>query len=330
MSQKNIETTKSKPLALGNRTENHIAKAILLEEAAPPAYWKRTVKLIGFSICMFIIWASIAELDVVATATGQIMPIQSVKIIQHIDGGRIDSIAVIDGQEVKKGQVLMRLNSTEANAEYQTLSAKYWMLYVRVERLRALIGSRKANFSNVPSQYSEFVIEQEITLKASKEQIFQLESEIGLLSEISAIRSELAKERLATRVQALEAQRNLSQLQSELIRYRRQNMDDLNVTTSDLVQTEEQMNKLRDRLERMEIISPIDGVVQDLKFRTQGGVVPPGAMLMNVVPLDGKMHAEVRVQPIDIGFVKKDEDARLKITTFDFMRYGTEIGRAHV
>jgi multidrug efflux pump subunit AcrA (membrane-fusion protein) len=321
------EPEKGNPLVLGSRNDNYIAKAILLEEAAPPVYWQTTVKLIAYSLGAFFIWALFANLDVVATAPGQVMPIQSVKIIQHVDGGRIAEILVSDGQEVKEGQVLMRLNDTEASAEYQTLSAKYWSLFTRVERLRALLGNRKADFSTVPEQYMQVVAEQEFTLKTSKEQIGQLESEIKILGEVSSIRGDLAKEKLATRVQALDAQRNLSQAQAELLRYRKASMDDLNTSTGELAQTEEQMIKLKDRLERVDIVSPVDGVVQDLKFRTVGGVIPPGATLMNVVPLDGKMHAEVRVQPTDIGFVKKGEDARLKLGTYDFMRYGTVEGK---
>jgi len=321
------EPVKGSRLVLGNRNDNYVAKAILLEEAAPPVYWQTTVKLIAYSLGAFFIWALFATLDVVATAPGQVMPIQSVKIIQHVDGGRIATIDVVDGQEVKEGQVLMRLNDTEAGAEYQTLSAKYWGLFTRVERLRALLGDRKADFSAVPEQYKQVVSEQEFTLKTSKEQIGQLESEIKILGEVSSIRGDLAKEKLATRVQALDAQRNLSQAQAELLRYRKASMDDLNISTGELAQTEEQMTKLKDRLERVDILSPVDGVVQDLKFRTIGGVIPPGATLMNVVPLDGKMHAEVRVQPTDIGFVKKGEDARLKLGTYDFMRYGTVEGK---
>ena len=320
------EPDKSNRLVLGGRTDNYIAKAILLEEASPPIYWQTTVKLIAYSLAIFFIWALFANLDVVATAPGQVMPIQSVKIIQHVDGGRIATIDVVDGQEVKEGQVLMRLNDTEAGAEYQTLSAKYWALFSRVERLRALLGDRKADFSEVPEQYKQLVAEQEFTLKTSKEQINQLESEIKILGEVSSIRGDLAKEKLATRVQALDAQRNLSQAKAELLRYRRTNMDDLNASSGELAQVEEQMTKLKDRLERVDIVSPVDGVVHDLKFRTVGGVIPPGATLMNVVPIDGKMHAEVRVQPTDIGFVKKGEDARLKLGTYDFMRYGTVQG----
>lgn len=309
-------------ITLGSRADNHLAKAILLEEAAPPSYLRTTVKLVAYTVGIFLVWAMFAKLDVVAVAPGQIMPIQAVKVIQHVDGGRISTIDVIDGQEVKEGQVLMRLNATEASAEYQTLSAKYWGLFARVERLRSLLENRKADFSTIPAEYAQMVTENELTLKTQRDQITQLEAEIKILAEVSSIRTDLAKEKLATKVQALNDQRNLSTAQAELLRYRRTAQDELNTAANDMAQTDEQLAKLRDRLERVDVVSPVDGVVQDLKFRTVGGVIAPGSTLMNIVPLDGKMHAEVRVLPTDVGFVKKGEEVRLKIGTYDFMRYG--------
>ncbi|MDN4015845.1 HlyD family efflux transporter periplasmic adaptor subunit [Zwartia panacis] len=321
------EKTPVTPLVLGDRTDNYVAKAILLEEAAPPSYLRATINLAAVSLVLFLVWAYFAKLDVVALAPGQILPVESVKVVQHVDGGRIASIQVRDGQLVKKGEVLMRLNDTEAAAEYQTLSAKYWGLYARVERLRALIGERPANFSAVPEIYKETVQEQQHTLKTSLQQISQQKDEIKILKEVSKIRTELAEEKLATRVQALDAQRALSQAEAELLRFRRAQMDELNESSNELVQIQEQLTKLKDRLDRVEVLSPSDGVVQDLKFRTVGGVIPAGAMLMNVVPVDSQMHAEVRVSPVDIGFVKMDQPVRLKVSTFDFMRYGTIEGR---
>jgi multidrug resistance efflux pump len=244
-----------------------------------------------------------------------------------VDGGRISAINVVDGQPVKEGEVLMRLNDTEPNAEYETLKAKYRGLYARVERLRALIDNRSANFSKVPPEYAKMVAEQQVTLKTSMSQVSQLEKEISILGEVSNIRGELSKEKLATRVQALDAQRNLTLAQAELLRYKRTNMDELNIAANEMAQTDEQLTKMRDRLERVDVISPVDGVVQDLKFRTIGGVVPPGAILMNVVPSDGLIQADVRVQPTDIGFVKVGQDVRVKIGTYDFMRFGTVEGK---
>ena len=323
----NLNSNKQPALILGDRSDNYLAKAILLEEAAPPSYMRTTVKLVMYTIGIFLVWAMFAKLDVVALAPGQIMPIQAVKVIQHVDGGRIAEINVIDGQAVKEGEVLMRLNDTEPTAEYETLNAKFWGLFARSERIRALLENREPDFSKVPKEFSTMVEEQRTTLRTSRNQISQLEEEIKILNEVSNIRGELSKEKLATRVQALDAQRNLSQAKAELLRYRRTNMDDLHLAANEMAQTEEQLNKMRDRLKRVDVLSPVNGIVQDLKFRTLGGVVPPGATLMNVVPIDGFLHAEVRVSPTDIGFVKLDQEARVKFGTYDFMRYGTMEGK---
>lgn len=325
--QSKVQGSTNSELVLGSRADNYLAKAILLEEAVPPTYLRTTIKLVAYTVSLFLIWALFSRLDVVALATGQVMPIQSVKVMQHVDGGRIAAINVVDGQIVKEGEVLMRLNDTEPNAEYETLKAKYWGLYARVERLRALIDNRPADFSKVPAEYEKMVLEQRATLKTSMSQVSQLEKEIKILGEVSNIRGELSKEKLATRVQALDAQRNLTLAQAELLRYQRTNMDELNIAANEMAQTDEQLNKMRDRLQRVDVVSPVDGVVQDLKFRTVGGVVPPGAILMNVVPTDGLIQADVRVQPTDIGFVKVGQDVRVKIGTYDFMRFGTVEGQ---
>ena len=325
--QSKVQGSSNSELVLGSRADNYLAKAILLEEAVPPTYLRTTIKLVAYTVGLFLLWALFARLDVVALSTGQVMPIGAVKVIQHLDGGRISAINVVDGQPVKQGEVLMRLNDTEPNAEYETLKAKYWGLYARVERLRALIDSRPADFSKVPTEYKKMVEEQQATLKTSMSQVSQLEKEIYILEEVSNIRGELSKEKSATRVQALDAQRNLTLAQAELLRYRRTNMDELNIAANEMAQTDEQLTKLRDRLERVDVVSPVDGVVQDLKFRTIGGVVPPGAILMNVVPSDGLIQADVRVQPTDIGFVKVGQDVRVKIGTYDFIRFGTVEGK---
>ncbi len=94
------------PLVLGDRTDNYVAKAILLEEAAPPSYLRATVNLAAVSLVLFLVWAYFAKLDVVALAPGQILPVESVKVIQHVDGGRIASIQVRDVQLLKKGDHL--------------------------------------------------------------------------------------------------------------------------------------------------------------------------------------------------------------------------------
>ena len=324
MSERN--PSRQREITIGRRTDEVLAKSILLEEAAPPKFIRRTVLLIVAVLAGFLVWASIAQLDVVAVARGVVMPVRSVKVIQHLDGGRIVSIDVLDGQHVKQGQVLMRLNPTEADAEYQTLEARYWSLWT-IERLRAVIARDSPDFSTVPVRFAPYVEEQTVTFKMSNRQREALGEDIKIYRELSSIRAGLEKDKLVSRVQVLEAKKNLNLAEAELLRFDRKNIDDLNSSVSEFRQVENQMVKLRDRLERVEILAPDDGIIQDLKYRTIGGVVPPGAVVMNLVPDDGEVHAEVQVATNDIGFVRLGQPVRLKIGTFDYMRYGTIPGQ---
>lgn len=315
-----------KSLVIGSRAENFVSKSILLEEAEPPRIIRMTVWLTVGVLIGFLVWSFFAQLDVVAVAKGVVTPQQSVQVIQHVDGGRIAQIEVRDGDVVKKGQLLVKLNDTEASSEYETLTARYWVLRTTVERLRALLSNRRADFSKVPKQFAELAKEQEMTLRFARIQMSQLEEEIKILKEVAQIRADLEKDKLVSRVQVLETQKNLNFAEAELMRFQRTNLDSLNTSAAELSQVESQMVKLRDRLDRVDIVSPVDGVVQDLKYKTIGGVIPPSAPIMQVVPMGGELEGDVQVSTNDIGFVREGQVARLKFGTYDFMRYGTVEG----
>ncbi len=322
--EKNRLSTK---LVNTHREKNVFSSSILLDESTPENIVRYTIWIVAATLLIFIVWASFAQLDVVSTAKGVVMPVDSVKVIQHVDGGRIASIDVLDGMLVHKGQVLMRLNATEASAEFKTLESRYWALWASVQRVRALIDGGVLELGDIPKHFLTLVAEQKQTLQMSRLQREALEEDIRIFKELSAIRSDLEKDKLVSRVQVLDAKKNLNIAEAELLRFDRKSLDDLNTQASELAQVEGQMAKLIDRLERVEILAPDDGIVQDLKFRTVGGVVPPGAVVMNIVPSDGKIQAEVQLPANDIGFVKLDQFVRLKFGTFDFMRYGTVDGK---
>jgi len=254
------------PIVLGDRTDNYMAKAILLEEAASPKFTRMTIGIFAGFLVAFVIWASIARLEIVATSIGQIVPTSAVQVVQHLDGGRISAINVVDGQIVKKGDVLVSLNPTDASSDLQGLTAR----------------ARK------------------------------LKAEVDYLREVANIRGDLAKERLVTRTQALDAQRQLAAVEGEYDR------------------TLFEIDKLKERLSRVDIVSPVDGIIQDLKYRTVGGVITPGATVLNVVPSGDVIRAEVRVSTADIGHVKEGQLVRVKLNTYDFMRYGVVEGKVEV
>jgi hemolysin D len=75
------------------------------------------------------------------------------------------------------------------------------------------------------------------------------------------------------------------------------------------------------------LASPVDGVIQQLAVHTIGGVVTPAQALAVVVPLDSRLEIEAMVSNRDIGFVHADQDAAIKVDTFNFTRYGLLAGK---
>ena len=77
----------------------------------------------------------------------------------------------------------------------------------------------------------------------------------------------------------------------------------------------------RSRLTRL--TSPVDGTVQQLAAHTVGGVVMEGQPVMLIVPRDNPLEIEAFIENKDIGFVKPDQEAEVKIETFQYTKYGT-------
>jgi hemolysin D len=76
-----------------------------------------------------------------------------------------------------------------------------------------------------------------------------------------------------------------------------------------------------------QLVSPVDGVVQQLAIHTVGGVVTPAQALAVVVPAESGLEIETMVANRDIGFVVPGQEARIKVDTFNFTRYGLLHGR---
>lgn len=86
---------------------------------------------------------------------------------------------------------------------------------------------------------------------------------------------------------------------------------------------EQELIKADTRGKLMRLTSPVDGTVQQLAMHTVGGVVTPAQALMVIVPQDNPLEVEAFIQNKDIGFVKPDQEAEVKIETFQFTKYGT-------
>ena len=77
------------------------------------------------------------------------------------------------------------------------------------------------------------------------------------------------------------------------------------------------------RSEQLRIVSPVDGVVQQLTVHTIGGVVPAAQPLMLIVPNQRNVELEAYVENKDIGFMQEGQGAQVKIDAYEYSKYGT-------
>ena len=84
--------------------------------------------------------------------------------------------------------------------------------------------------------------------------------------------------------------------------------------------------RARDRVARLDVRAPVRGIVKGLATHTIGGVVAPGGQITEIVPADKELVVEARISPIDIGHIKLGQKAAVKVTTYDFARFGAVDG----
>jgi HlyD family secretion protein len=89
----------------------------------------------------------------------------------------------------------------------------------------------------------------------------------------------------------------------------------------------QELAKLSHRHELLELRAPQAGIVKDLATHTAGTVAAPGTILMTLVPEGDKLVAEVWVSNQDVGFIRPGQEAKLKLVTFQFQKYGMLEGR---
>jgi HlyD family secretion protein/adhesin transport system membrane fusion protein len=91
----------------------------------------------------------------------------------------------------------------------------------------------------------------------------------------------------------------------------------------ELAEVTEAVRRAFERVGRLTVLAPADGTVKGLAARSPGQVVPPGGVLMELVPRDVPLLVEARLSPRDVGFARIGQPVTVKVQTFDYARYGT-------
>lgn len=93
--------------------------------------------------------------------------------------------------------------------------------------------------------------------------------------------------------------------------------EDLDDTREQLVHLDERLSKTEDKLERTVIQAPTSGAVVNLQVNTRGGVIQPGQPLLEIVPSEGNLIIDARIDPIDRDSVSIGQSAEIRFTAFN-------------
>ncbi len=336
-----------------------------------------TLRFFGWSIvvllAIMLAWASQAELDEVATATGEVVPQSQIKTIQHLEGGIIEEMFVKEGDTVAAGSPLVQLDLSASGTREAELLVTLDGLILRRARLLAEANGGEPEFpedvverrpqmaQNELNSLHARIAEMESSMIGLEEQVRQREADLHQLEEEArALGSQLALAReafdmaedlitdgLISRQDHLAAKTEVDQIRGQLATVNAR----IPGAESALVQAKERMNEAdlgfqRNALEELAnveisidttteeilkataisgrtlIVSPIDGVVKSMRFYTIGAVVRPGEAIMDIVPSDDQLVIEARLNPQDVGYVREGQRATVKISTYDYIRYG--------
>lgn len=88
------------------------------------------------------------------------------------------------------------------------------------------------------------------------------------------------------------------------------------------LETEAQARQIADRLQRLEIVAPVDGRVHVLNVDGPREVIPPGGAVAEIVPGGGEIFAHVEVPAEEVGGVEPGMPARVRVLTYDYTRFG--------
>ena len=311
-----------------------------------------------FWVIMFL-WSYFATLEEVTRGQGRVIASSKIQVIQNLEGGIVKEILVQTGDEVTQSQPLIKLDETQFKAELAAMQQNRAALEANITTLTAESqGSAPVFDANFTNNYANLVA-RELELHQSRmltqgESIEVLEQRLerlqaqsnaasenfGLIQQEQDIVAPLVEKGVESQMELIrlkqrlnEAQSNIfqidaeieatnAQLKAEQSSFIEQAREKLQLAKTEYNALIETIPTLEDRLERTLVRASMNAVVNRLLVNTIGGVVQPGSPMVELVPVDDELVVEVEISPKDIAYVIPGQRASIKLTAFDFAKFG--------
>jgi len=216
-----------------------------------------------------------------------------------------------------------------------------------IERQQEEYIGRLNSLENQVAIQAQQIMQRQQEIKELESKISTLRSSLRLANRELKLTRPLAEKNIVPEVELLKLQRTVNQLNGELsalraqiprnqsalqesvlkrrelvFKFRTDARAQLNEKQAALSSITEAQVGVKDKVTKALITSPVVGTVKTLHINTLGGVVKPGQVLLEIVPTEDKLLVEAKIIPKDIAFIHVGLPARVKISAYDFTRYG--------
>jgi HlyD family secretion protein len=270
--------------------------------------WARAITWCLMGVTAFgLAWLALAKTEEIVTAPGKLEPLGAVKEVQMPVGGVVEQVLVKEGQQVSKGQTLLRLD-TETTRDRQQSMIKS----IAYKEQQGLL-KREELFRYLDTNSTEQRVLAESLV---------LESEI--LSRLEVLNKEGATaelQYLGQRQKVQEVRGKLEQSRMDRLRQQALLMQGIRQLQSEMTDLRSKLIELNVNIRYQEIKAPESGVVFELKSKAKGFVAQTSEPVMKIVPFD-RLEARVEVSSREIGFVSLNKPADISIDSFPASDFG--------
>jgi adhesin transport system membrane fusion protein len=233
------------------------------------------------------------------------------------------------GEELQLPPELVEERPALAGAERRLYEARQRELQSNIDVLEQQARQRQQELAENQAKLNKLTTSYEL----SKQELEMSEPlvSVGVISEVEVLRlkrtvNDLRGEMETTRLAIPRIRSSLSEVRQKIedvkVRFQSESSSQLSEVQAELSRTETTITSAEDRVSRTQVRAPVRGKINRLMINTVGGVIQPGADIVEIVPLDDSLLIEAHIRPADIAFLRPGQKAMIKFTAYDFSIYG--------
>lgn len=192
------------------------------------------------------------------------------------------------------------------------------------------IKKAKADDAEISAEINRLVESRRLLdkeLKITKEMVAQRAA-----PKLDQIRLEREKADISGQILAREEERKglkaaLASAENERMiqrdKFTSQALEEMNEVETQIASLKENLRSMEDRVDRTEIRTPVDGIVNKINIKTIGGVIEPAMQVAEIVPSNDTLKIVAKVKPNDIAFLKKGQPVKVKVSAYDPQIFGS-------